>query len=342
MIVAGVDDGEQRVGLVPQRHGRAEELLRIKIRGMYSTALARLLMEGGHEVVEPTQELREKLGLAEVEGLPETILQDRYSLHGVDILGETERVWELLRFLQLRLPDAVLVRLDPEEERDGWVRAAVEFPGAAKDVLDRVRGTVIPTIPRHHRLRIVNWRAVRGCEQGLSNDASTIQEAGSQLFQELVLGSLGRGGSVRLEHVRVGARPARPREATLIEFSREGFVAKRRLSQGWYDGLEMPIEEGDYAITEVREGAWSVRHVYYSGTGVLKGEYHNVNTPVEIYPYGARYVDLEVDVVRRPGEPAFLLDRERLELLAREGYVSQELKAKALETAQSIVDRLNR
>jgi len=316
--------------------------LRVKISGMYGTALARLLLEGGHEVVEPTAELKDRLKLPEVQGAAQTILQDRYSLHGVDILGETELVWELLRFLQLQLTDAVLVRLDPEEDRDGWVRAGVEFPGAAKEVLDRVRGSVVPTIPKHHRLRIVNWRAVKSCEQALKDDPSSIQQAGIKLFQELVLGSLGRGGSVRLEHVRVGARPARPREATLIEFSTEGFVVKRRLSQGWYDGLEMPIEEGDYAITEIREGAWSVRHVYYSGTGALKGEYHNVNTPVEMYPYGARYVDLEIDVVRRPGEKAFLLDRERLELLAREGYVSENLRNKALQVAHNILERLNR
>ncbi len=316
--------------------------MRVKISGMYGTALARLLLEGGHEVVEPTAELKARLKLPEVQGAAQTILQDRYSLHGVDILGETELVWELLRFLQLQLTDAVLVRLDPEEERDGWVRAGVEFPGAAKEVLDCVRGSVVPTIPKHHRLRIINWRAVKSCEQALGDDPSSIQQAGIKLFQELVLGSLGRGGSVRLEHVRVGARPARPREATLIEFSTEGFVVKRRLSQGWYDGLEMPIEEGDYAITEIREGAWSVRHVYYSGTGTLKGEYHNVNTPVEMYPYGARYVDLEIDVVRRPGEKAFLLDRERLELLAREGYVSENLRNKALQVAHNILERLNR
>lgn len=316
--------------------------MRIKIRGMYSTALGRLLMEGGHEMVDPPAELRERLGLGEVHGLAETIVQDRYSLHGVDVLGESERVWELLRFLQVRLPDAVLVRLDPDEEKDGWVRAAVEFPGASKEVLDRIRASVLPTIPRHHRLRIVNSAAVKRLEQALAVDQSRVQEAGMELFQELVLGCLGRGGGVRLEHVRVGARPARPREAMLLEFSPEGFVAKRRLSQGWYDGLELPIEDGDYAITEVREGAWSVRHVYYSGTGALKGEYHNVNTPVEIYPYGARYVDLEVDVARRPGEPAFLLDLERLELLAREGYVSEKLKSKALEVAHGILERLNR
>ncbi len=316
--------------------------MRVKISGMYSMALARLLMEGGHEVVEPTAELKAKLGLYDVQGAPQTMMQDRYSLHGVDIIGETELVWQLLRFLQVQLRDAVLVRLDPEEEADGWVRAAVEFPGAAKEALDRVRGTVVPTIPKHHRLRIVNWRAVKSCEQGLGNDSREIQQAGQKLFQELVLGALGRGGAVRLEHVRVGARPARPREAILIEFSSEGFVVKRRLSQGWYDGLDMPIEEGDYAITEIREGAWSVRHVYYSGTGAMKGEYHNINTPVEMYPYGARYVDLEIDVVRRPGEPAFLVDKERLELLAREGYVSETLRNKALEVAQGILQRLNR
>ena len=52
-------------------------------------------------------------------------------------------------------------------------------------------------------------------------------------------------------------------------------------------------------------------------------------------------MDLEVDVVKRPGEPPFVVDRERLELLARQGYVSEELKRKALDTANGIMERLS-
>lgn len=318
-----------------------EGTLRIKLRGLYSLALGRLLLDAGHKLVDPTEELQAITGKEEVFGPEDLLVQDRYTLHGVDVLGETEKVWEFLRLLQTHLIDTVLVRLDPDEDRDGWVRAAVEFPGASKDTLDTIRAKVVPTVFRHHRLKIVDSRAVSRVEKNLMDPQGTGLE-GNKLFQEVVMGSLGRGGSVRLEHVRVGARPPRPREAVLLEVTQEGFVAKRRLSVGWYDGLDMPIEEGDYAITEVREGAWSVRHTYYSASGILKGEYHNVNTPVELYPYGARYVDLEVDVVRRPGDPPMLLDRERLELLAREGYISERLKSKALEVAYAILERLSR
>lgn len=314
--------------------------MRIKLRGIYSLALARLVLDAGHEIVDPPREVAHLLGLSQGSLLPEDVLvQDRYTLHGVDLMGESEKVWELLRLFQIRLLDTVLVRLDPDEERDGWVRATVEFPGASKTALDRIRATILPTVEKHHRLRIIDPKALSKFEQSVEGQASG-PCCQMSLFEELVIGTLARGGSVRLEHVRVGSRPPRPREAILLELTSNGFVAKRRLSTGWYDGLEMPIEEGDYAITEVREGAWSVRHVYYSASGVLKGEYHNINTPVELYPYGARYVDLEVDVVRRPGEPPCLLDRERLELLAREGYVSEELKKKALDTASSIIERL--
>jgi hypothetical protein len=314
--------------------------LRIKLRGIYSLALARLVMDAGHEIVDPNSEVARVLGLTQGV-LPEEILvQDRYTLHGVDLIGESEKVWEILRLFQLRLFDTVLVRLDPDEEMDGWVRATVEFPGASKAHLDRIRGTMVPTVDKHHRLKIVDPKAVSKFEQAI-RDGSSGSGGQEDLFQELVMGALARGGSVRLEHVRVGSRPPRPREAVLLEVTSNGFVAKRRLSPGWYDGLDMPIEEGDYAITEVREGAWSVRHVYYSASGVLKGEYHNINTPVELYPYGARYVDLEVDVVKRPGEPPFVVDRERLELLARQGYVSEELKRKALDTANGIMERLS-
>ncbi len=73
---------------------------------------------------------------------------------------------------------------------------------------------------------------------------------------------------------------------------------------------------------------------------VLKGEYCNVNTPVELYPYGARYLDLEVDVIRRPGEAPFIVDREELAILAKDGLVGPGLEKKALQVAEGLLKRM--
>jgi len=133
----------------------------------------------------------------------------------------------------------------------------------------------------------------------------------------------------------------RPREGVLLEAVGNRILLKRSFSQGRYDGLDLPIEGGDYGLTEAREGSWHVKNAYFSKEGKLKGEYYNVNTPVELYPFGARYIDLEIDVVRRAGERAFIVDREKVELLEKEGKISQRLEKKAIEVASHLVEKMD-
>ena len=83
-----------------------------------------------------------------------------------------------------------------------------------------------------------------------------------------------------------------------------------------------------------------MKNAYFSKDGKMKGEYYNVNTPVELYPFGARYIDLEIDVVRRAGERPFIVDREKLELLVKEGKISRPLEKKAVEVADHLIAKL--
>ncbi len=50
-------------------------------------------------------------------------------------------------------------------------------------------------------------------------------------------------------------------------------------SQGNYDGLDIPIEDGDYAIGIYEQGSWFAETQYYSGDNDLKGKYYNINLP---------------------------------------------------------------
>ena len=83
-----------------------------------------------------------------------------------------------------------------------------------------------------------------------------------------------------------------------------------------------------------------MKHSYYSKAGKLKGEYYNINTVVELYPYGARYVDLEIDLVRGTGAAPRIIDREELAVLVKEGLIGPQLARKAVEIAEELLRRL--
>ena len=324
---------------------------RLKIRGIYSTALTKFLLDSGYGIVDPSAEIQERFGLQQTRRLPEILIQDREDLQGVHIFGEAEPLIPLVRLLQERLLDAVLLEFksgegSPEEltgelpESKDLARARLEFAGASKETLDDIRSSVIPTLTRHHRLRIIHPKKLERAEKELWRSPDRKGELEKEIFLEAILFPMRKSGRVRLEHIKPLGKPIRPREGVLLEADERKILIKRFFSQGRYDGLGLPIEEGDYSLTEVQEGAWYVKHTYYSAAGKPKGEYYNINTPVELYPHGARYVDLEVDVIRRGEEEPFLVDRDALAILAKAGRITVGLEKMAVDVAGKLIEGL--
>jgi hypothetical protein len=312
----------------------------IKIRGIYATALTKLMLDAGYYITDPSNKIRDLFGLEATDASYEILIQDRPDLQGVDLTGPPERLTQCLTFLQERLLDATLLRFVAAEEETDRVKASLEFPGFSKQSLDAVRLEVMPTVTRHHRFRIVAGQALEEAERTLLRHPERRKPLEDELFREEILAPLEREGLARLEHIRPSGRPMRPREGVLMKVDVHGLVFRRSFSKGRYDGLEVPIQEGDYGLSEIQEGAWYVKHSYYTGDHRLIGEYFNINTPVELYPYGARYLDLEVDVVCPSGKEAFLIDREKLALLCRNGCISMELEKKALAVAEDLIHSL--
>lgn len=313
---------------------------RIKIRGIYSTALTRMALDGGHLVVEPSARLCGLFGLSDHPGPPELFIQNKEDLQGIELSGEPERVTQFLTYLQERLLDALLLRLESLDDSKGWVKAYIEFPGASKQTLDEIRATVCPTVSRHHLLRIIDSDLLNKVERALENRPHERGAIEQQCFQQAIFAPLQKQGAVKLEHARPSGKPMRPREGVILSAERNRICFKRTFSGGRYDGLDLPIERGDYGVTEVEEGSWFLKHSYHAKDGRLKGEYCNINTPVEFYPYGARYVDLEVDVVRPATGQPVLLDREKLSMLHTEGRISKMLEEKALQVADELMQTL--
>ena len=97
---------------------------------------------------------------------------------------------------------------------------------------------------------------------------------------------------------------------------------------------------GDYALSEVSVGSWTMTTKYYDHENQLKGVYVNINTPIEAYPWGYYYVDLGVDVVQRVNGSISIIDLEELDEAFDNGYLTAKLKKKALQVANEEKDRL--
>jgi hypothetical protein len=325
----------------------------IKIRGIYTTAFTRLLLDSGCRIADPSPEIRQRFKLGPIPKAPDILIKDRDDHQGVDIIGEADRISRLLKSIQETLLDAVLMRFEPLGEGQAELidelqasrelsHARLELGGASKEKLDQLRSSVVPTLTRHHRLRILCPATLERAEKKLAERPELKTKLAKKVFQEAILLPLSKAEGVRLEHLKIREKPIRPREGIFWEAKGTRVLIKRSFSRGRYDGLDLPIEGGDYGLTEVQEGAWRVKHSYFSKDGKLKGEYYNINTPVELYSYGARYIDLEIDVVRRAGKPPFIVDREDLALLVKEGKISRQLEKKAMEEAEEIAGEIQR
>jgi len=311
--------------------------LRIKVRGIYATALTRLTLDSGFEIVDPSAKVRERFELNFPVRQHDIFIHDRTDLQGIELEGEADGLSCFLGKLGESLPDTVIMKICADEEDDGKAVANLELPGGSKEKLDEIRSLVVPTLKNHHRLKIINSTLLDSVESLLAKEPGSKAELEHRIMIEAVLGPLEKNGAVRVEHIRPSGKPMRPREGIIQAINGSKVVFRRNFSRGRYDGLNLMIRSGDYGLSEMREGAWSLKHSYFSREHLLIGEYYNINTPVEFYPYGARYIDLEVDVIRRAGEEPFVIDREKLGLLSQKGCIGKELEAKALLVAEQIL-----
>ena len=124
---------------------------------------------------------------------------------------------------------------------------------------------------------------------------------------------------------------------------------KLKLLQDYPEGVEVPRDDGDYALTEVVPGSMTLVTEYYSRKDELKGTYLNINTGVELYPSNGsgpgriRYVDLEIDVIKTPFEEngrVRVIDQHLLKRAVQRGFITKEMANQARSRADAIHDEL--
>ncbi|NJE07820.1 ribonuclease E/G [Thermococcus sp. M39] len=223
----------------------------------------------------------------------------------------------------------------------------VEFGGGTRKKLDSIRNEVLPTIEGHHQFKSYDPEfsfAVEIAEGILAKIPSQRMKVREGFIEALVDNKGPRVGWLfALEHIKPDGQKVRigPGEILEVSVNPLRIKIKRNLKPGKvYDGLEIPIEYGDYAITEIEEGKWWYKHSYYDKDGNLKGEYYNINTPIEIYPDKARYIDLEVDIVKWPDGKKEIIDKEDLKRHYEDGIISEKLYKATLRITQEVFEKI--
>lgn len=67
-------------------------MMKAKVRGIYSTALTKLLLDNGFEIVQPSLTIKKRFGLEENPVPPDLKIKDRYDLQGITVLGTSDAV----------------------------------------------------------------------------------------------------------------------------------------------------------------------------------------------------------------------------------------------------------
>jgi len=313
----------------------------VKIRGIYATALTRLFLDQGMKVVSPSDTIMRRFGKAKglvLVGAHDVEIRDSEDKEGIRIEGEIDGVEEITRVLRDRFFDTIC-----RNKTTG--SAELEFPFAAKAALDDLRNRVLPTVPRHHHLRIIASDAVNLLEERtLTRHPEEREALGLNIEKSLVWDRFQEGKEIQIQHVKLDGRVIFLSEGEILEkeFGQKRLVLRRSRFKGRskYDGLGIEKREGDYAISDIQEGEWYYRHTYYQKDGTLIGRYLNINTPVEFYPDRIRYVDLEIDVVQMPDGRVIVTDQEDLERQFQTGYLGKELEERAKKEAGQRAERL--
>ena len=217
-----------------------------------------------------------------------------------------------------------------------WVR----FGRASRFALDEARGAVTDTIPGHHRIKAGSEAAGDAVDflEALDHslDGFPFAAATSAFGPQ-------EGDTVRIVHGKPDGTEFGLGRGTVTnrDPEKQRVTVRRELSSaGTYDALGTDREPGDTATTRFQEGRWWYPTVYRGDDGTPKGTYVNVATPIEVFPGAVRYVDLHVDVIKRPDGSVELVDEDELAAARDAGHVPPGAAERATETAERVADLL--
>lgn len=259
-------------------------------------------------------------------------------------MGELLQELQALKSRAERVKESAEALSSPKKLSEGEVLAFIPLALEDKVRLDEIRGRQVPTLRYHHLLKASGERysplvdLLEGfcecCDMGCLSRRllrSLVDDLRRPFLT--VLHEKPGEGIVRIEG-----------RAALLSREPPVFKLERRIrGGGTYDGLGLPKEEGDRAVSLIAPFSYVLPHLYFDGEGRLKGVYVNINTPIEPCPLSSVwYVDAYVDVVWTQGEGAKIVDLEELHTAGEKGVFSREAVKKFEKLAAKVADKLVR
>ncbi|MQL54928.1 DUF402 domain-containing protein [Acidianus ambivalens] len=227
----------------------------------------------------------------------------KYNKKGYNVKWRSNAQFEKNCLLEKDLENLIFKYENDDFSKQGCDFYLINLSLEDKLELDKIRSLVVPTINFHHMLKLSRSREVDIAESGKDNV--------TQILESLIKDYM------EIEHIKINGRRIFLKPGKVIEkrVSDNGYflLLRREISgNGYYDGLGIRKEEGDYDIMEIDSRKWHEVHNYYSKDGTLKGKYINISTPPELLDGKIRYIDLEVDIIIKNGEKN-IIDKEKLE-----------------------------
>ncbi len=229
------------------------------------------------------------------------------------------------------------------------------FPNKTKYKFDKLRDSILPTLPLHHEIKATTTIGDRSSLRTLLFIEEILEETGGKGFTENIKNKFLSYYSsnlytprqiLNIHHHKINGRilHLQPGQIKRIERLRNPNrlqVILRRIirKHGLYDGLEIPIESGDYSINTYDQGCWHSETAYYTKDNELKGSYFNVNTPIVFRPDGIHYFDLEIDVIEPLNQKRKIIDKELLDKSHELGIITDNLYEKSLKVAEELKNK---
>jgi hypothetical protein len=238
---------------------------------------------------------------------------------------------------------------------EGTSNADIEFPAEVKEALDKTRAKIKPTVDKHHFYKSAGYAPLVDLVELVIEDRPEERKYITSKLDKVIGLDMPRvDDPINIEHVKLDGRSILLTKGRVVETNSRGLMIRRqfrhtsrklKLLQDYPEGVEVPRDDGDYALTEVVPGSMTLVTEYYSRNDELKGTYLNINTGVELYPSNGsgpgriRYVDLEIDVIKTPFEEngrVRVIDQHLLKRAVQRGFITKEMANQARSRADAI------
>ncbi|MET1101427.1 MAG: DUF402 domain-containing protein [Pyrodictiaceae archaeon] len=363
-ILEGVTEcksGETITAFVRRTGLREGELVRlvpgVEIIGDYAI-VSKPAMTNAHGKVTISEHIRSAQKRAELLSLSAEYTAKGYSIHwrSSASIADANTLSQHLRELVERLKDIEEKGHDTSEVvlTTGEDIVVVIPSSIDKKVLDDIRAKVVPTAPFHHMLKssgLEELTAIADFADKIIEKAPHMKPIIAKAITSYIAWRLRERSRLPIYHVTLGGKIIRLGEAEVqaVEQEEENLtlLLKRVVkTPGVYNGLNINKEPGDYIITTVSTNKWYLIHQYYSSEGELKGTYININTPPEITTGYIKYIDLEIDIIKKPDERPKLIDMDKLINAIKTGVIGiniiKEISKAISEVSPQLLEEFKR